>query len=354
MGRIPKIARKPVAGLPLATEGLFPGQERKAGGEPDGPPPTPDSHYEAHVAPLAAAFEARRQAAVDGFTSRAYTIGPAAVVAFLAALWIFMTVAGGHLFFIAVTGGLLGWGTWWFVSRPLEDYKTAVRGEVFPRIVSFFGPDFQYSRDCPWTMSRLSNSNMFDNFDDETLEDYIRGSYKGVSIELVEALLTKEVSNGKSRRTVEVYDGLLFLLTPKKKFRGKIIVKRDHGAALNAIRGFFTTTFSDLQRVKLEDPEFENKFQVYADDQIEARRVLTTSFMQRLLDLGAVIGNNKVDCCFFDGVLLIRAPTGHNYFEPRSPFSPVDFRKDFEKFIEEMAVIRKIVDTLKLDMDIGL
>jgi hypothetical protein len=313
-----------------------------------------DAHYERHVAPLADAFEARRREALEAFTSRAYLVVPGAIVVFAAAVWAIISIRGPDFIFIAIAGGLLGWGTWWFVSRPLEEYKTAVRGEVFPKIVSFFGSDFSYSRDCPWSMSRLTNSSLFDTFDDETLEDYIRGSYKDVSIELVEALLTKQVQSGRSRRTVEVYDGLLFLLTPRKKFRGKIVVKRDHGVALNAIRGFFTTAFSELERVKLEDPAFEKRFQVYADNQVEARRVLTTSFMQRLLDLGTVIGNQKVDCSFFEGVLLIRAPTSHNYFEPSSPFSPVDFQRDFETFIEEMAIVRKIIDTLKLDMDIGL
>jgi hypothetical protein len=35
--------------------------------------------------------------------------------------------------------------------------------------------------------------------------------------------------------------------------------------------------------VRLEDPEFETMFKVYADDQVDARWVLSTSLMERLV-----------------------------------------------------------------------
>ena len=36
------------------------------------------------------------------------------------------------------------------------------------------------------------------------------------------------------------------------------------------------------KKIRLEDPEFQKQFEVYCDDQITARYVLTPAFMQRL------------------------------------------------------------------------
>ena len=46
--------------------------------------------------------------------------------------------------------------------------------------------------------------------------------------------------------------------------------------------------------VKLEDPEFEKSFVVYSGNQTEARYILSTSLMRRILDYKVNCKKNKV------------------------------------------------------------
>ncbi len=329
-------------------------------------PLTPAAYYERHIAPLTEAFEFKRREAVDAFWSRVWIAAPTAFA---------VTVLWAYVVFTATSAYLMGNNAEWFVggllciagcaivycSVPLWQYDSILRTEVFPKIFRYFGRDFTYREHCPWKMSTLAGSELLPSFDEEELEDYVHGSYKGVSVEMVEAELRRDChvllgrqNTLRRRRRKTVFDGVLFVITPKKRFRGKIVIKRDSGTIVNAFNGFVKQQLGSLQRVRLEDPEFERRFEIYATDQVEARTVLTTSFMQRLIDLDTLIGHQAVDCSFFENKLLIRIATEHDYFEPGSIFRPVDFQGDFEKLIGEMDIVLKIVDTLRLDMDIGL
>ena len=66
-----------------------------------------------------------------------------------------------------------------------------------------------------------------------------------------------------------------------KRFKGKTVVRKDSGI----IGNWFKKKFSSLKNVKLEDPNFEKMFEVYSDDQVESRYLLTVTFMERLKEL---------------------------------------------------------------------
>ena len=68
---------------------------------------------------------------------------------------------------------------------------------------------------------------------------------------------------------------LLYPDTAEKMF-GKF------GQSLQSLNGKMAHGGRDV--VKLEDPEFEKEFVVYAHDQVEARYVLSPSLMRRLLE----------------------------------------------------------------------
>ncbi len=50
--------------------------------------------------------------------------------------------------------------------------------------------------------------------------------------------------------------------------------------------------------MRLEDPAFEEAFQVFSDDQVEARYLLNPGFMQRLLDLDRHLGSGNMALTF--------------------------------------------------------
>ena len=58
-----------------------------------------------------------------------------------------------------------------------------------------------------------------------------------------------------------------------KDFKGKTTILRDR---------LFKLRFGE-SRVKMENPDFENTFDVYSTDQVEARYLITPFMMERLL-----------------------------------------------------------------------
>jgi hypothetical protein len=51
-----------------------------------------------------------------------------------------------------------------------------------------------------------------------------------------------------------------------------------------------------LEEIKLEDPEIRKNFVVYSTDQVEARYLLTPSFIQRFKRLKTAYGTKKIKC----------------------------------------------------------
>jgi hypothetical protein len=77
--------------------------------------------------------------------------------------------------------------------------------------------------------------------------------------------------------------------------------------------------------VKLESVEFENKFVVYSNDQVEARYILTPSFMERLVKLQDLMGDNT-SYSFVNTNVYVAVPIDEDLFEP-SIFAANDWTK---------------------------
>jgi len=76
--------------------------------------------------------------------------------------------------------------------------------------------------------------------------------------------------------------------------------------------------------------------------------------MQRLIDLNEVYESQEMEFYFYDNSLLMLISLNRNLFEPGSIFNREDFIDDAKILLREMNAIFSIIDTLKLDMDIGL
>ena len=120
------------------------------------------------------------------------------------------------------------------------------------------------------------------------------------------------------------------------------------------IGNWLSDKFGKLESVKLEDPVFEKKFEVYSNNQVEARYLLTTSFMERLLNLSELYESKSIQCSFYDDRLLLMIPSSQNHFETASIYRQATFVDDINTILEQMAHIFKMIEILHLDQDIGM
>ena len=203
----------------LKGENLVPADVDASFEDPEGADKPFAPHYDQHVRPHVQVFEQKRIEALKALRKRALIAIPIYVVGTVALLYVGDT--GYVLFWLALAMTVLSY--WCYI--PVKHFQSAVKGAIFPSIFSFFGDDFQYSEEGQLSIESLEPSDIIPSFRTEETEDYIKGSYKGVELELTEAKLYPQ-SSGKDEDSAK-FKGLFILLSMNKKFSGKTILERD-------------------------------------------------------------------------------------------------------------------------------
>lgn len=242
---------------------------------------------------------------------------------------------------------------------PIYFYKKKAKNTIMADFAGFFGT-FSYHNEQHLPDDLLRNSDLFGKFNIHKGDDYFCGSYKDVAVTISEELLQKKIvytefdekfgnaaSSSRSRKK-NIFKGICILLTMNKNFKGRTVVLKDRGI-FNMFKHI-----SGLERVKLEDMYFEDLFEVYSSDQIEARYLLTTAFMERMLKLSELYGGKSIQFSFNNNQLLLAIPTNQDMFEACSFFrSNVNKKKIFRVF-EQFYTVFSVVDILKLNQKTGL
>ena len=224
------------------------------------------------------------------------------------------------------------------VSHPVISYKANVKSSIIDDFINFFG-SFRHS-----TLDRIDDniikeSLLVGNYNRHYSNDYFSGTYKNTTMVISEEEFV--VKGRKSSRTV--FKGILIYLNFPKSFDSKTIVFKDWG-----VFNFIKSATMNLEKVKLEDVLFEKKFEVFSSNQIEARYLLTTAFMERILKVKDCFNGKKIQFSFFDNKLLITIHTTKDMFEPASLFKCSTNRQPINDVLEQFISIFNIVDLLKL------
>jgi hypothetical protein len=167
----------------------------------------------------------------------------------------------------------------------------------------------------------------------KTFEDFFSGRRGPVDFALCEATLTQ--GSGKNRHTV--FQGQVFRLTTQRRLASTTVVLRNSGW-LNR----FECPHA-LEKVGLEDPRFNQIFCVFGSDQVEAREILTPTFMQQLVDLETAYSGAHLRCAFTGAELLV-ALEGHNRFEIGPMFSTLVNRSRVEGIAQDLEQVFKLID----------
>ena len=235
-----------------------------------------------------------------------------------------------------------------WIFSPIWSYEENIKKEIFPNVLNFFG-DFKYHIETKKSVKEYYATELIPKHDSEIAEDHITGTYKDIKVDLFETKLSKDSDENSSTTLNTVFDGIIVELSMNKSFSGKTVVKKDIGTVGN----WFIKPSTSLKKVKLEDPNFEKMFEVYSDDQVEARYLLTVTFIERLKELVENFGGKSIQCCFYNNKLLMMIPIEKDMFEPGSIYEAEDFIDDSKSLLKELSLIFSIIDTLKLNMEIN-
>lgn len=254
--------------------------------------------------------------------------------------------------------------------------------------------------------TELQMSGLFSNFDDMEKDDCFKGIYKETAYAIQECILTQN----KSVFWI-AFKGVVVKFSSNKNFKGNTIISTkqdfnirniDIGTLIYSIPllglGIYLTWIIGarfieeltiygntdtsilliglellaipiiaiacivwiyknrlfLKKTELEDIEFEKKYNVQTTDEIEARYLLTPSFMERLKNIQTAFKTNNIKCAFSNESIILAISTNKNIFEIGNLLTPLDDAKTLDIFFNELTSLLILIDYFKLNEHTGL
>lgn len=244
--------------------------------------------------------------------------------------------------------------TWITVTKKKGKFIDEFKRVVIGGIVTFVDPALTYSPDRMILQNVYDASRLFlKRYDRYAGDDYVAGTIGKTPIEFSELhtayKVEQETQQGRREKWYPIFGGLFFKCEFNKSFRGQTFVFPDKAERRLGRFGLFLQGLdkSHGQLVTLEDVEFEKRFAVYGDDQIEARYVLSTSLMERLTTFHDKM-KQGVCLSFVQSNLYVAIASKKRLFEPRIFRTLVNY-KACRAYFDDLQLAAGIVDDLNLN-----
>ena len=296
-------------------------------------------------------LELERQRAAAKALQNSVIGGVCVVVVCLFVLQIFggffapFVLFGGVIALIGVIGGTRG--------SAAKDYRAGFKLLILPTLMRAFG-ECEYSPHGFISESDFRACQLFrapEIYSGEDLVEIKIGATAMRVSQIHAEYETRDKDNNRERHTI--FRGLFVIADFNKNFQGMTLLYPDtaekmlgrFGQTLQSLTGKIAGGGREL--VKLEDPEFEKEFVVYSHDQVEARYLLSTALMRRLLELRRRAGTSFY-ASFLAGKIYLAIPSFVDYFEPPSLSTPLTL-ESLQPCIDQMQFIFGLVNDLDLN-----
>tara|TARA_R110002096_G_scaffold309403_4_gene504027 strand:- start:58802 stop:59725 length:924 start_codon:yes stop_codon:yes gene_type:complete len=286
-------------------------------------------------APLLDQLEEKRKRAFNQFLAVVFVCG---FIVFL----IFFLVEN---FEIVKGAGIVAFLISAFFYRRMTAVRREAKAELMPALCREIGLEYRISPPSH-TIDAYDQLSIVPSYDEKKLEDQIIGQVDDIEFKLLEAKLISVTRDSKGRKSrTTVFNGFLVEFDFHKNFSGQTIITKDY----TVIGNFLTGWTRSGERVKLEDSVFESEFEVYSTDQVEARYLLTPTFMERVLEFSRLPSVKQLQLAFKDGVIYMAIKRNGNAFEGGSfNLNDPDLIK---QNIRDIAQIFDMVTELNLTQD---
>jgi len=158
----------------------------------------------------------------------------------------------------------------------IKSFTTKVKKTIFPGLFKSIDSNLIFN-DKTWPPSvEFIDSNLYNSLNcSYSSQDGITTKFVNKDVAMYE--LKVEKGSGKSRSTI--FEGLFINIVLDKTLKSDIKIVYNTSKDF----GILKTLFANEDKVNLENIEFENKYDVYSQDQIYARKIITLTFMEKLL-----------------------------------------------------------------------
>ncbi len=236
-------------------------------------------------------------------------------------------------------------------KRQRPDFKSEYKRIVISNVMKFVSPTLEFMPQQFINKATYDQSGIFlTNPDIYNGEDLVTGTIEKTKVEFCELHTQDRQTDSKGNtRYVTIFKGLFFIADFHKHFHGQTYVLSDFGERFLGLFGKMLQGMSigrpDV--VRLEDPEFEKYYVVYSSDEVEARYILSTTFMQRIVEFRKE-HDSKIQFSFIGSNIYMAIPMKRNLFEPSLRKTVMNFA-DVENYYDQILFCTGIVDDMNLN-----
>lgn len=293
----------------------------------------------------------------------AVCIGGAFILLFL--LMSLIRLGGGMVLGILAILSAIAWYAW--LAGLINQYRNDFKQQVIQRLVKLYDENLSYNPTGGISQQEFCNSLIYQHsIDRYSNEDLIYGLLGKTAVRFSEVHAEYKTTTTDSKGNCHtqwhtIFKGIFFVADFNKYFKGRTIIQPDHlesawgglGCWLQSLKAKAQVSSDQGQLVKLEDPNFERLFAVYSTDQVEARYILSTSLMQRLIEFHDRVGK-PVAISFVDSKVHIAIPNNKNLFEPPSIWfgSALMTQQEVQTYFDDIKLAAAIVEDLNLNLRI--
>lgn len=234
----------------------------------------------------------------------------------------------------------------------------------------------------------IQNCGLFLDYNHREDDDCFYGTYEGVPFKILETHIWAESGSGKTRQVITAHKGVIIEFQTDKHTKNRTIIQTKGDITAKQAPYIFTilTVIGSIQeiiksgldifviilslivivivaviefshskkqeplnKVTLEDPIFNKRFDVYSSDQTEARYMITTAFMERFYNIKTTFNAKNIKCSFIGDNLIIALQTNKNLFEIGNLYKSLESPESINDFYNELSSILKMVEYFKLD-----
>lgn len=227
-----------------------------------------------------------------------------------------------------------------FISYVILQTKLAneVKENFMPVVCKCF-ENLQWQHGYDNRSDEFHKVKLLDYYNRSNFDDVFIGQRNGVNFQIIEAILSRESGTGDDKKVKKIFQGVILKIDSVKEFSGNTVIRMD---------SLFKFDKGNLRHTELEDVVFEKKYDVFTNDEVEARYLITTAFMERINNIEQIFSAKKVFCSFANNKVYIGLEVYYDMFTLCYLNKPLNQAEFFIKMFNEIISIYKLIDHFKL------
>ncbi|CZE46179.1 hydrogenase expression/formation protein [Campylobacter geochelonis] len=216
--------------------------------------------------------------------------------------------------------------------------------KIMAKIVKSISPDLKYIVDKYISYDEFSYPSMYKYPDIYRGNDLIYGNIDGIEIKFSD-INTQEIvqvpdRNGRSKKVHRrIFQGICFIADFNKHFSSRTYISSSNETIMHGEKAY------------MDDSEFEREFDVFTDDQINARYIITPLFMQQFLKLKNIF-DCPINAAFIENKIYIYIEFNKDSFEPDIKQSLIGENSIVKRYKDEILDLLNLVKELNLNRKI--